>query len=287
MSPLFHLEGTNEVSPLKDPTTVFLNSENQADPYQAPMENQQSEDNEGPLQEAPLGDNNFRVDSSLFSDRMENYRDGGGGNENNGNSNAAYEDNNQQTLDQTNNQYLNQTPEEDDTEPPRTVMDYNDYDSSYNSNAVQGLPTLSTLVASRLRAANTLNLLGLKHSALGMPYYSSLVKYVLKNKARGEKTSLKSDPEMTSEGAKNDSPTQSHSKTHVTDEEERKSEDAKKLEQEYKQKVQTAELAANLAEAAKTLTRLVKKLTEHDAMINRKQEEEMAAKKNNSQGLLM
>ena len=278
MSPMFHLEGTNEVNSLKDPTTVFLNGDHPAvDPFEAPIESQQTE--EGHLQEAPLEDKNFNTDPSLFGDNLESYRDGGNENDDNGNMAYAAEETDQHTAQPYNE---NQTSEEEDSEPSRTMVDYNNYDSNYISNAgVQGLPTLSSLLTSRLRAGNTLNSLGLKHSALGMPYYASLVKQIINNKARGVKNAFKFDPDVTSEtAAKKDNAT-THSLSKAADE------DAKKQEQEYKKNVQNAEMAANLAEAAKTLTKLVKKLTEHDAMISRKQEEALTEHKNNSGGLLI
>ena len=274
MSQIFHLEGTNEVNPLKDPTTVFLNGDNQADSHQGLIESQQTEE------QAPLEANNLGIDSSLFSNRIENDRDDDKGI-------VTYEDANQQTSpygEQTNDQYLNQTPDEEDNEPARTVVGYNNYDSNYISNsAVQGLPTLSSLLGSRLRKVDTLNSLGFKQPAVRMPYYPSLIKQLL-NKAQEEEHSLNIDPEMTTGASKKDNATNSYSKTEADDSD--KEEELRKQEQEYKKTVQNAELAANLAEAAKTLTKLVKKLTEHDAII-RKLEEKVAAKKNHSEGLLM
>lgn len=287
ISQTFHLEGTNEVDPLKDPTAIFLNGDNQADAYQGQLmsETQQRGDNEADFEQSSLEDN-FSIDPSLFSARNENYRDGGNGNENSDNGNVAYEDENQLTPpndEHMSDRYFNPTPEEEDTEPSQTMIDYNNYDSHLiSSAAVQGLPTLSSIVGSRLRAVSTLNSLGSKYS--GMPYYASLVRPMLNDKAPGVTHSLHFDGQTTSQAAKKDNSTNVHSKTKndVSD----KEEEAKRQEQEYKSNVQNAEMAANLAEAAKTLTKLVKKLTEHDAII-RKHEKELAAKKNQSEGLLI
>ena len=292
ISQTFHLEGTNEVDPLKDPTTIFLNGDNRADAYQGPLMSETQTDlrgdNEAQFQQSSLEDNNFSIDSSLFGTRNENYRDGGNGNENSDNGDAAYEDENQLTLpndEQTSDRYFNPTPEEEDSEPSQTMVDYNNYDSHLISNAaVQGLPTLSSIVGSRLRALGTLNSLDLKHPSVRMPYYTSLVRPMLNDKATGVTHSLHFDAETTSEAAKKDNSTNVHSK-HKKDAS-NKEEEAKRQEQEYKSNVQNAEMAANLAEAAKTLTKLVKKLTEHDAII-RKHEKELAAKKNQSEGLLI
>ena len=276
MSQIFHLEGTDEVSPLKDPTTVFLNGDNQANSHQGLIESQQTEE------QAPLEDNNLGIDSSLISNRIENDRD------DDDKGIDPYEDSNQQASpydEQTNDQYLNQTPDEEDNEPARTMVGYNDYDSNYISNsAIQGLPTLPSLLGSRLRTVNALNSLGLKQPDVRMPYYPPLIKQML-SKAQGTEHDLKFDPEMTTGASKKDNGINTHSKTEA-DDTDGKREELKKEEQEFKKTVQNAELAANLAEAAKTLTKLVKKLTEHDAMI-RKLEEKAAAKKNHSEGLLM
>ena len=285
---MFHLEGTNEVGPLKEPSTVFLNGNNRANPYMVSMESQQTEDSERQLSEAPLEYNNFRTDSSLFDDRMESFRDGTNGDEDSDNGNVVFAGDNQQAspYEQTNDGYLNQTPPEEDNEPSQTMVDYNNDGSNYDSNAaVQGLPTLSSLIASRLRAENTLNSLGLRHS-VGIPNYASLVKQLLKDKALGVKKPLKLDPGITSGTAKKGNTTKGQINTDNADEEERTKEDDKKEKQEYKKMVQNAEMAANLAEAAKTLTKLVKKLTEHEAMINRKQEE-LQSRKNNNEGLFL
>lgn len=290
ISPILHLDGTNEVSPLRTPTTVFVNGDNQADQSFSPMEGQQSEDNDEPYQEAPIEDNNYNTAySSLFGNEMENYND-----DNNDNSNVAFADDNREAPydEQSNEGYLGQANEEEENAPVRTVMNYNNHDSNYISDAtVQGglVPTLSSLIASRIRAINRLTSLGQQHSTSTSPNYASLVKQLLNAQARGVKTSprLHSDHTL-SKAAKKDNGTQNHNQTqHVNavDETKAKMEDAEKQELEYKKNVKNAELAANLAEAAKTLTKLVKKLTAQDAMISKKGEEELVARKNNSGGL--
>lgn len=84
-----------------------------------------------------------------------------------------------------------------------------------------------------------------------------------------------------------DNGTQNHNQTQVNsvDETKVKVEDAEKQELEYKKNVKNAELAANLAEAAKTLTKLVNKLTAQDVIISKKGAEGLPVKKNNSEGL--
>lgn len=288
MSPMLHLEGTNEVNPLRAPTTVFVNGENQAGHSYSPMEGQQTEDNEEPYHEAE--DNSYNTAySSLFGNQMENYND-----DNNDNSNVAFADDNGETPndEQSNEGYLNQVTEEDENVPARTMMDYNNYDSNYIANAAaQGglVPTLSSLIASRIRVMHRLNSLGQKHSTFNLPNYASLVKHILKTRARGVKTSSKLHYDDTvSEAAKKDNATQSHNQTQqvsAADETKAKIEDAEKQELEYKKNVKNAEIAANLAEAAKTLTKLVNKLTAQDAMISQKHEEELATKKHNNGGL--
>lgn len=287
MSPMLHLDGTNEVSPFRAPSTVFINSDNQAGEPYSPLEGHQSEDNEEPYQEAPIEDNNYNTAyTSLFGNEMENYND-----DNSDNTDVAFADDNGQAPydEQSKDGYLNEDNEEDEENAPtRTVMNSN---NDYLSDAaVQGglAPTLSTLIASRIRAINRLNSLGQKHSTFTLSNYSSLVKQLLKAKASGVKTSVKIHSDDTvSEASKKDNRNQSRNQTQqvsASDETKAKMEDAEK-ELDYKKNVKNAELAANLAEAAKTLTKLVNKLTAQDAMISQKHEEEPTAKKNNTEGL--
>jgi len=253
------------------------------------MEGQQSEDNDEPYQEAPIEDNNYNGDySSLFGNEMENYND-----DNNDNTNTALADDSRQAPydDQSNEGYLSQTSEEQENAPVRTMTNYNKHDSHYISDAIaQGgrVPTLSSPIASRMKAINRLTSLGQQHSTLTSPIYASLVKQVLKAQAQGFKASsqLHSDHPL-SKAPKIDSGAQNYTQTQVNtvDEANAKVEDTEKQELEYKKNVKNAELAANLAEAAKTLTKLVKKLTEQDAIISKKKEKGLAAMKNNSGGL--
>ncbi|KAL9967339.1 hypothetical protein ACROYT_G025543 [Oculina patagonica] len=290
---MLHLDGTNEVSPLRAPSTVFINGDNQASQPYSPMERQQTEDNEDPYQETPIEDNNYNTAySPLFGNEMENYND-----ENNDNTNVAFADDNGQGEapydEQSNEGYLSQANEEEEENPPaRTMIDYNNHNSNYVSDAaVQGglAPTLSSLIASRIRALNRLNSLGQKQSTSTLPNYASLVKQLLKAKARGVKSSSQIHSDDTASKAdKKDNRTQNDNQTQQAspvDKTKAKKEDAKKQELEYKKNVKNAELAANLAEAAKTLTRLVNKLTGQDAMISQKHEDESTAKKNNSEDI--
>ena len=290
---MLHLDGTNEVSPLRAPSTVFINGDNQAGQPYSPMEEQRTEGNEEPYQETPIEDNNYNTAySSLFGNEMENYND-----DNNDNTNVAFADDNGQAPydEQTNEGYLNQANEEEEENAPgRTTIDYNNHDSNYISDAaaVQGVlpPTLSSLISSRIRAINRLNSLGQKHSEFTLPNYASLVKQILKAKARGVKTSSQIHSDDTvSEATKKENRTQNRNNTQqasLVDETKPKKEDAEKQELEYKKNVKNAELAANLAEAAKTLTKLVNKLTAQDGIMSQKHEvEQRIAKKNSTEGL--
>ena len=289
---MLHLDGTNEVSPLRAPTTVFVNGDNQVDQSYSPMEGQQSEDNDGPYQEAPIDDNNYNTAySSLFGNEMENYND-----DDNDNTNMAFADDSRQVPDddQSNERYLSQANEEEENAPVRTMTNYNKHDSNYISDAtVQGglVPTLSSLIASRIKAINRLTSLGQQHSTLISPNYASLVKQLLNAQAQEIKASsrLHLDHPL-SKAPKIVNGTQGHNQTQqitAVDETNAKVKDAdhEKQEIEYKKNVKNAELAANLAEAAKTLTKLVNKLTAQDAIISKKGEEGLAAKKNSSGGL--
>jgi len=289
ISPMLHLDGTNEVSPLRPPTTVFVNSDNQADQSYTPMEVQQSEDNDDPYQEAPIEDNNYNTAySSLFGNEMENYNG-----DNNDNTNTAFADDSRQVPydDQSNEGYLSQANEEEANAPVRTMTNYNKHDSNHISDAIVNggrVPTLSSLIASRIKAINRLTSLSQQHSTFTLPNYASLVKQLLKAQAQAVKASSRqhSDHPL-SKAPKIDNGFQNHNQTQVNavDETNAKLEDAEKQELEYKKNVKNAELAANLAEATKTLTKLVNKLTAQDAFISKKGEEGLAAKKNNSGGL--
>lgn len=287
---MLHLDGTDEVSPLRAPTTVFVNGDNrETDQSYTPMEGQQSEDNDEPYQDAPIEDNRYNTAySSLFGNEMENYND-----DNNDNNNMAFADDSRQAPydDQSNEGYLSQANEEEENAPVRTMTKYNKHDSNYMSDVtVQGalVPTLSSLTASRIKAINRLTSLGQQHSTLTSPNYASLVKQLLIAQAQGVKASsrLHSDQSL-AKAPKLDNGTQNHNQTLVNavDETNAKVEDAEKQELEYKKNVKNAELAANLAQAAKTLTKLVNKLTAQDAIITKKGEEGLAAKKKNSGGL--
>lgn len=288
---MLHLDGTNEVSPLRAPTTVFVNGDNrEADQSYTPMEGQQSEDNDEPYQEAgPIEDNSYNTAySSLFGNEMDNYND-----DNNDDTNMAFADDSSQAPydDQSNERYLSQANEEEENAPVRTMTNYNRHDNNYLSDTtIQGalVPTLSSLTASRIKEINRLTSLGQQHSTITSPNYASLVKQLLIAQAQGVKESsrLHSDHPLT-KAPKTDHGTQNHNQTQVNsvDETKVKVEDAEKQELEYKKNVKNAELAANLAEAAKTLTKLVNKLTAQDVIISKKGEEGLPAKKNNSGGL--
>lgn len=281
---MLHLDGTNEVSPLRAPTTVFVNGENQADQSYSPMEGQQSDVNDEPYQEAPIEDNSYNTAySSLFSNEMENYND-----DNNDNANMAFADESRQAPydDQSNEGYLSQANEEEENAPVRSMTNNNKQGTNYISDATGhgGLvPTLSSLIASRMKAINRLTSLGQQQSTLASPNYASLVEQLLKAQVQG----IHLDHPL-SKAPKIANDTQNHNQTqriNPADETNAKMEDAEKQELEYRKNVKNAELAANLAEAAKTLTNLVNKLTAQDAIISKKGEEGLAAKKNNSGGL--
>jgi len=287
---MLHLDGTNEVSPLRAPTTVFVNGENQADQSYSPMEGQQSDVNDEAYQEAPIEDNSYNTAySSLFGNEMENYND-----DNNDNANMAFADDSRQAPfdDQSNEGYLSLANEEEENAPVRTMTNYNKQDTNEISDAtVHGglVPTLSSLIASRIKAINRLTSLGQQQSALASPNYASLVGQLLKAQVQGVRASprLHLDHPL-SKAPKIANDTQNYNQTqriNSADETNAKMEDAEKQELEYKKNVKNAELAANLAEAAKTLTKLVNKLTAQDAIIGKKGEEGLAAKKNNSGGL--
>ena len=286
---MLHLDGTNEVSPLRAPTTVFVKGENQAD-QSFPVEGQQSEDNDEPYQEPPIENNSYNTAySSLFGNEMETYND-----DNDDSTNMAFADDSRQAPydDQSNEGYLSQANEEEENAPVRTMANYNKHDVNYISDdSVQGdlVPTLSSLIASRIKALSRLTSRGQQHSTLTSPNYASLVKQLLKAQAQGVKASsrLHSDHPW-SKAPKINNDTQSNNQTqhnNAVDETNAKVKDAEKQELEYKKNVKNAELAANLAEAAKTLTKLVKKLTAQDAIIGKKGEEGLAEKKDNSGGL--
>ena len=268
MSPMFHLEGTNEVASLKEPSTVFLNGNDQATPYTVPVNGRQMNGFEEHLPEAPLEENNFNTDSSLFdTDEMESFRDSAE------DQTTSYE--------QTNDAgYLNRESEEE-SEPSRAMVDYKNYDSNYMSNADdnQGLPTLSSIIASRLKEKDALRSFGLGHSATGISNYALMAKRLSKNKHLAVENPLELHSVMTATKKDN------YTNVDITDDEGdgRKRDDAKK--KQYKAMLKNAEMAANLAETAKTLTKLVKKLTEHEVMISRKQEKEIESRRNYSQGL--
>lgn len=288
---MLHLDGTNEVSSLRAPTTVFVNGDNrEADQPYTPMEEHQSEDNDEEYQEAPIEDNSYNTAySSLFGNEMGNYYD-----DNNDNTNKAFADDGRQAPydDQSNEGYLSKANEEEENAPVRTMTNYNKHDSNYVFDAtLQGalVPTLSSLTASRIKAINRLTSLGEQHSTLISPNYASLVKQLLIAQAQGVKASsrLHSD-HLLAKAPKIDNGTQNHhnqTQVNTVDQTNTNVEDAEKQELEYKKNVKNAELAANLAEAAKTLTKLVNKLTAQDAITSKKDEEGLAAKKNNSGGL--
>ena len=284
MSPMFHLEGTNEVASLKEPSTVFLNGNDQATPDIVPVNGRQINGFEEHLPEAPLEENNFNTDSSLFdTDEMESFRDSAGDKEYASKGNVAFTGDEDQTTsyEQTNDAgYLNRESEEE-SEPSRAMVDYKNYDSNYMSNADdnQGLPTLSSIIASRLKEKDALRSFGLGHSATGISNYALMAKRLSKNKHLAVENPLELHSVMTA--TKKDNSTN----VDITGDEgdDRKRDDAKK--KQYKAMLKNAEMAANLAETAKTLTKLVKKLTEHEVMISRKQEKEIESRRNYSQGL--
>ena len=293
ISPMLHLDGTNEVSPLRAPTTVFVNGDNrEADQSYTPMEGQQSDDNDEAYQEAqeaPIEDNSYNTAYSfLFGNEMENYND-----DNNDVANMAFADDSRQAPydDQSNERYVSQANDEEENAPVRTMTKYNRHDINYLSGATeQGalVPTLSSLTASRIKAINRLTSLGQQQSTITSPNYASLVKQLLIAQAQGVKASSRvHSVHPLTKTPKIDNGTQSHNQTQVNsvDKTKVKVEDAEKQELEYKKNVKNAELTANLAEAAKTLTKLVNKLTVQDAIISKKGEEGLAAKKNNSRGL--
>ena len=290
-SQMLHLDGTNEASTLRAPTTLFVNSDNQADQSYSSIDSHQTDVSDEPYQESPTEDNTYNTAySSLFGNEMEDYNV-----DNNDNNNVALKDDDDQAPydEQSNEEYLNQDSREDQSAPARTMVpDFNNYQSNYVSNAgVQGglIPTLSSLIASRIRAINRLNLLGQTHHTSNLPNYASFVKQILKTKAR-ESKKFPRLPSYgnASEAAKKDNTTKSHNQTQqssATDKIKAKIEDNEKEELQYKNIVKNAEMAANLAEAAKTLTKLVKKLTAQDAMISEKQEGEPAKPTHNNEGL--
>lgn len=287
MSPMFHLEGTNEVASLKEPSTVFLNGNDLATPYIVPVNSRQMNDFEEHLPEAPLEENNFSTDSSLFdTDAMESFRDSAEDKEDANKGDVAFTGDEDQTTsyEQTNDAgYLNESSEEDETEPSREMVDYKNYDSNYMSNTdSQGLPTLSSMIASRLKAKDALSSFGLGHSATSIANYALMAKQLSKNKHLAIENPLELHSVMTA--TKKDNSTNVDMTADEGDD--RKRDDAKK--KQYKAMLKNAETAANLAETAKTLTKLVKKLTEHQVMISRKQGKQIESRRNDdSQGLFV
>ncbi|XP_022788554.1 uncharacterized protein LOC111328397 [Stylophora pistillata] len=284
-SQILHLDGTNELSPLKSPSTVFLNGENEEDQtYPSIDDSHQTDTNDEPYPESPTEDNTYNTAySSLFGNEMEDYHDV----VNNDDNNAALKDNNGQATydEQPNEEYVNDDTGEEQNPPVRTTLpEFNNYRNSYVSNtAMQGalIPTLSGLIASRTRAIKRLNLLGKTQHTSTSSKYAPLVKQIHETRDRGS-NKISSSPFSdgdASEAAKKDNATQTHNHNQhasTTDETKVKVEDSEKEELRYKSMLKSAEMAANLADAAKTLTNLVKKLTAQDTKISQKQEEEHA-----------
>ncbi|XP_073237457.1 uncharacterized protein [Porites lutea] len=277
MSPMFHLEGTNELASLKEPSTVLLNGNDQATPYIVPVNSRQMNDFEEHLPEAPLEENNFSTDSSLFdTDEMESFRDSAEDKEDANKGDVAFTGDEDQTTSYDAG-YLNQSSEEDESEPSRAMVEYKNYDSNYMSNAdSQGLPTLSSIIASRLKAKDALSSFGLGHSATSISNYAMMAKQLSKNKHLAVENPLELHSVTTA--TKKDNSTNVDMTADEGDD--RESDDAKK--KQYKAMLKNAETAANLAETAKTLTKLVKKLTEHEVMMSRKQGKEIESRRNDS-----
>lgn len=286
-SQILQLDGTNELSPLKSPNTVFVNGENQEDQnYPLIDDGHQMDPNDEPYQGLPTEDNTYNTAySSLFGNEMADYNDV----DNNDDNNVAPKDNDGQATydEQSNEEYLNDDTREEQDPPVRTMVpEFNNYQNNYA--AMQGalIPTLSGLISSRIRAIKRLNLLDKTQHTSTPSKYAPLVKQILKTRVRGgEKLSS-----LLSEGAaskkNNATQIQSHNQqSSDTDEPKITIEDTKKEELRYKSMLKSAEMAANLADAAKTLTKLVKKLTAQDAQIAKKPEEERTKHNHNNGGL--
>lgn len=282
ISPMFHLEGTNEVASLKEPSTVFLNGNDQATPYIVPVNSRQMNDFEEHLPEAPIEEKNFSTDSSLFdTDEMESFRDSAEDKEDANKGDVAFTGDDDQTTSYDAG-YLNQSSEEDESEPSHAMVEYKNYDSNYMSNAdSQGLPTLSSIIASRLKAKDASSSFGLGHSATSISNYAMMAKQLSKNKHLEVENPLELHSVTTA--TKKDNSTNVDMTADEGDD--RKRDDAKK--KQYKAMLKNAETAANLAETAKTLTKLVKKLTEHEVVMSRKQGKEIESKRNDSEGLFV
>lgn len=283
-SQILQLDGTNELSPLKSPNTVFVNGENQEDQnYPLIDDGHQMDPNDEPYQGLPTEDNTYNTAySSLFGNEMADYNDV----DNNDDNNVAPKDNDGQATydEQSNEEYLNDDTREEQDPPVRTMVpEFNNYQNNYA--AMQGalIPTLSGLISSRIRAIKRLNLLDKTQHTSTPSKYAPLVKQILKTRVRGgEKlSSLLSEGVATKKN--NATQIQSHNQqSSDTDETKITIEDTKKEELRYKSMLKSAEMAANLADAAKTLTKLVKKLTAQDAKIAKKPEEERTKHNHNN-----
>ena len=273
VTPFSKVEGTNE-GPVREPTTLFINSGGQKNLFAPPV--RQREENGDQFGAAAFADRGYNMDASLMnSDLVYNYE----------NEMHAEDDNSQRENANANQHFAfssdrgeespyadwgnavdeNHVTENQESVPESSWSNINNYEN----NALEDTADMSRVALAKLRELDRSPYVFDQHQAtMEPPRYSPLVERFESSKALERDRAAKKESETDSKDRKISKQIEIHNKTQVIDNEAR---EAKKEKFEYKKMVKSAELAANLAEAAHTLTKLVRKLTSREAIINQDQ----------------